>query len=94
MQAIQGVLQFIDVVAHYMGIDFRGLHIRMTQKFLQGANIGPMFQHVCREGMPQGVYGSPLVDSRFFYRGLDRFLQAGLEHMMPSLLAVARVNRS
>ena len=45
--AVEGALQAADISGHYMGVDLRGLDIRVAEQFLEGADIDP-FTAFCR----------------------------------------------
>jgi len=60
--AVEGALQAADISGHYMGVDLRGLDIRVAEQILEDADIDPVFQHMSGEAMAQGVATNPLVD--------------------------------
>ena len=39
----------------YVGVDLGGIQPRVSEKRLDGAQIGSVIQHVCRAGMAQKV---------------------------------------
>ena len=47
-----------------MGVDHRRFDIRVTQQFLDRADIVSRFQQVRREGMPEGMAGRALANAR------------------------------
>jgi len=46
---VEGTLQAADIAGHNVGVDFRGLDIRVAKQLLQNADIDPAFQHMCGE---------------------------------------------
>ncbi len=46
VHSIQRALDSVDVTPHDMGVNFSSLDIGMAHKFLEYANIDPVFKHV------------------------------------------------
>ena len=52
---MEGSVDLVEVLVVYLRIDLRGADIRMAQKFLNDAQIGPPLQQVCRKCVSQGM---------------------------------------
>jgi len=74
-----------------MGVDHRGFHILMAQEFLHRPDIVTAFQKLCGKGMAEGVAGRPFGEAGLANGLLERLLQDGFIHMMPSFLAGLQV---
>jgi len=67
-----------------MGVDHCGFDTRVTEKFLNGADIIAIFDQVSGEGMPKRVTGHGFLDLGIAYSLGDSSLDCGLVKMMAS----------
>jgi hypothetical protein len=68
LNAVQRALQIADIAGHHMGVDFRGLDIRMAEQFLEDADIDSVFQHMRGETVAQRVAANSFIDLGLFGR--------------------------
>jgi len=87
-------LQAADIAGHNVGVDFRGLDIRVAKQFLKDADIDPIFQHVRGKTMAQCVATDFFIDSGLVRGPFYRFLQDGFKNVMAHDFAGARINGS
>ena len=59
---VQRALESQPRPVHDVGIDLRRRHVHMPEQVLDAADIGPAFQQVRGETVPQRMGGDPLVD--------------------------------
>src|SRR5690606_9987914 len=62
---IQGADHLIADGLYGVRINHGGLHTRVPEQFLHGADVVTRLQKVCREAMPQRMRRSPLRQSGF-----------------------------
>ena len=73
---------------HDMRVDHGGLHVRVPEQRLDGADVVAILQKVRGEAVPQHMAGDPSVDARRHGGGGDGLLHARLVHM-PAAAAAA-----
>lgn len=66
----------------HMGIDLRGLHIRMAEQFLHRADVLPGFEQMRGKRMAKGMRRSGLIDTNPTYCITNRALNGFLMQMM------------
>ena len=64
LELVEGAWATVGTLVEDVGVDHRGLEVTVAKQFLDGADVGAVFEQVCGEGVPEGVAGGALVDSR------------------------------
>ena len=75
LQQIKRALQLPNVPGHNMGIYLGGLHVRVTEQFLQNPDVYPVFQHIRGETVSQRVATYPLTNPSLRGSAFHGFLQ-------------------
>ena len=75
-----------------MRVDHRRLHALVAKQFLHRADVGPCFQQMGGEAMPQRVGRQRLGDPGAFPRRRERLAHAVLMHMMTTPHAGTRID--
>jgi Phage integrase, N-terminal SAM-like domain len=70
-----------------VGVDHGGGDVAVAEKFLDGSDVGAVFQQVGGEGVAEGVAGGALGDALTAYRLLHRALQHGFVQVVATPLA-------
>ena len=70
------VVNILELLADQMRINLRRGDVRMAEHFLNGVDIGTIFQQMCREGMTQCVRCDRLFDAGLGLIVLDELPEA------------------
>ncbi len=75
LDRIQRASDHRNVFFHYVGVDFRSLHIGVTHQFLNDPDVYPVFKQVGGERMPKGMAANRFCKSRLSNGDLHCFLE-------------------
>ena len=67
----------------HMGVNHRGLYVRVAEQFLHATNVVAGLQQVRGETMTQSMGRGRLEDSRLLHRALEIALESLIVHMVP-----------
>ena len=76
---------------HHVRVDHRRLHVLVTEQFLHGADVGPIFQEVRGERMPERMRHSQFGDLAASQRSLEVIAKSRFMDVMATVTAAARV---
>src|SRR5271155_4695484 len=88
---VQGTLDPHRPLPQHMGVNHGGPHIRMSQQFLDRADVLSCLEQVRCKAMPKGMTARRLQDPRLMSGGADGTLQNSLMLVMAHQLAGIRV---
>lgn len=74
-----------------VGVDHRRLNLFVPQQILNGSDVVPVFEHVGREGVPEGVGRDVLAEIGQVGGQLNRLAQTAGGDVMAAAVATARV---